>query len=81
MIFIYFCVLIGLLTAFKSLVLKEPNLIYHQGFTLINARLLAKVVLMAEYFKIEKFDNLRNKLLVYPIAFKSAEFCIILMCF
>ena len=79
MIFIYFCVLIGLLTAFKSLVLKEPNLIYHQGFTLINAWLLAKVVLMAEYFKIA--DNLRNKLLVYPIAFKSAEFCIILMCF
>ena len=78
-IFIYFCVLIGLLSVFKSLVLNEQNLFYHQGFTVINAWLLAKVVLVAEYFQVA--DNLRHRPLVYPIIFKSAVFCVILMCF
>ena len=78
-IFIYFCVLIGLFSVFKSLVLNEQNLIYHEGFTIINAWLLAKVVLIAEFFQVA--DNLRHKPLVYPIVFKSAVFCVILMCF
>jgi hypothetical protein len=78
-IFIYFCVLIGLLSVFKSLVLNEDNLLYHRGFTVINAWILAKVVLIAEYFRVG--ENLRHKPLVYPIAFKSAVFCVSLMCF
>jgi len=78
-IVIYFCVLIGLFTIFKSLVLNEPHLIYHDGFVVINAWLLAKVVLIAEYFQVA--DNLRHKPLVYAIVFKSAVFCVILMCF
>ena len=78
-IFIYFCVLIGLFSVFKSLVLNEQNLIYHEGFIIINAWLLAKVVLIAEFFQVA--DNLRHKPLVYPIVFKSAVFCVILMCF
>jgi hypothetical protein len=78
-IVVYFCVLIGLFTVFKSLVLNEPHLIYHGGFVIINAWLLAKVVLIAEYFQVA--DNLRHKPLVYPIVLKSAVFCVILMCF
>ena len=78
-IVIYFCVLIGLFSVFKSLVLNEQNLIYHEGFVIINAWLLAKVVLIAEFFQVA--DNLRHKPLVYPIVFKSTVFCVILMCF
>ena len=78
-IFIYFWVLFGLFSVFRSLVLTEQNLVYHEGFAVINAFLLAKVVLTAEFFQVA--DNLKRKPLVYPIVFKSAVFCVILMCF
>jgi hypothetical protein len=48
-IFIYFWVLLSLF----SLVLNDESLIYHQGFALINALALAKVVLVAEFFMSE----------------------------
>ena len=78
-IFIYFWVLFGLFSVFRSLVLNERNLVYHEGFAVINAFLLAKVVLTAEFFQVA--DNLQRKPLVYPIVFKSAVFCVILICF
>ena len=78
-IFIYFWVLFGLFSVFRSLVLNEQNLVYHEGFAIINAFLLAKVVLTAEFFQVA--DNLQRKPLVYPIVFKSAVFCVILICF
>jgi hypothetical protein len=78
-IVIYFWVLFGLFSVFRSLVLNERNLVYHQGFAIINAFLLAKVVLIAEFFRVA--DNLKNRPLVYPIAFKSAVFSAILICF
>jgi hypothetical protein len=76
---IYFWVLFGLFSVFRSLVLNEKNLVYHEGFAIINAFLLAKVVVTAEFFQVA--ENLRRKPLVYPIVFKSAVFCILLMCF
>ena len=78
-IFIYFWVLFGLFSVYRSLVLTERNLIYHQGFAVINAFLLAKVVLTAEFFQVA--DSLKHKPLVYPIVLKSAVFCAILICF
>jgi hypothetical protein len=78
-IVIYFWLLFGVFTVFRSLVLNEQNLIYHEGFAIINAWLLAKVVLTAEFFQVA--DNLKHKPLIYPIVFKSGVFCVILMCF
>ena len=78
-IVIYFWVLFGLFSVFRSLVLNERNLVYHEGFALINAFLLGKVVLTAEFFRVA--DNFKHKPLVYPIVFKSAVFCVLLMCF
>jgi hypothetical protein len=78
-IFIYFWVLFGLFSVYRSLVLNERNLIYHEGFAVINALLLAKVVLVAEFF--QAANSLKHKPLVYPIVFKSAVFCAILICF
>ena len=52
---------------------------YHEGFSIINAFLLGKVVLTAEFFRVG--DNFKHKPLVYPIVFKSAVFCLLLMCF
>ena len=78
-IVVYFWVLIGVFSVFRSLVLNESNLIYHEGFALVTAFVLAKVVLTAELFGVA--DKLKRKPLVYPITFKSAVFCVILMCF
>jgi hypothetical protein len=78
-IFIYFWVLLGLFSVYRSLVLTERNLIYHEGFAVINAFLLAKVVLVAEFFQLA--NSLKHKPLVYPIVLKSAVFCAVLICF
>jgi len=78
-IFAYFWLLLGLLSVHKSIVLNEPNLIYHQGFAVINAALLAKVILVAEMLHVA--DNLKNKPLIYPTMFKSAIYSIILVSF
>lgn len=78
-IFIYFWVLLSLFSFHKALVLNEENLIYHQGFALLNALALAKVVLVGEIFRVG--DNLENRPLIYPIMAKSAIFAVILICF
>jgi hypothetical protein len=78
-IFIYFWILLSLFSLHKALVLNEESLIYHQGFALINALALAKVVLVAEFFHVG--DKLKNRPLIYPIMFKSAVFAVILICF
>jgi uncharacterized protein (DUF1810 family) len=78
-IFLYLWVLLSVFSLHKALVLNEESLIYHQGFAIINALALAKVVLVAEYF--HAGDNLKNRPLIYPIMFKSAVFAVILMCF
>ncbi len=78
-IFIYFWVLLSLFSLHKALVLNDESLIYHQGFALINALALAKVVLIAEFFHVG--DKLKDRPLIYPITFKSAIIAVILMCF
>lgn len=78
-IFLYLFVLLSLFAFYKALILNEENLIYHQGFALINALALAKVILVGEYF--HAGDNLKNRPLIFPILFKSAVFAVLLVCF
>lgn len=78
-IFIYLWVLLSLFSLHKALILHDESLIYHQGFAVINALALAKVVLIGEMFRVG--DKLKNKPLIYPIMFKSAVFAVLLMCF
>jgi uncharacterized protein (DUF1810 family) len=78
-IFIYLWVLLSVFSLHKAVVLNEESLIYHQGFAIINALALAKVVLVAEYFHVG--DRLKSRPLIYPIMFKSAVFAVILICF
>jgi hypothetical protein len=78
-IFFYLWILLALFAIHKSIVLNEPNLLYHQGFAFINAWLLAKVMLTAEMFHVA--DNLKHKPLIYPIVLKSAVFSILLISF
>jgi hypothetical protein len=76
---LYLWVLLGLFSIHKSLVLNEPNLFWHQGFAIINAWLLAKVMVTAEIFHVA--DNLKHRPLIYPIMFKSAVFAVLLVSF
>lgn len=78
-IFIYLWVLLSLFSFHKALVLNEEYLLYDQGFALINALVLAKVVLIGEFFRFG--DKLTNRPLIYPIIFKSAVFAVLLICF
>jgi hypothetical protein len=78
-IFVYLWALLSLFAVHKALILNEPNLFYHGGFAVINAWLLAKVMLAAEMLHIA--DNLKHKPLIYPIVFKSAVFSLILISF
>jgi hypothetical protein len=75
----YFWLLIGLFTVFKALVLKDQHLFFHEGFAVINAWILAKVVLVAEHLKLG--EKLRDKPLIYPIIFRAALFCLLLIGF
>jgi RND family efflux transporter MFP subunit len=78
-IFLYLFVLLSLFAFYKALILNEQTLIYHQGFALLNALALAKVMLLGEYLHVG--DNLKNKPLIFPILFKSAAFAVLLVCF
>jgi hypothetical protein len=78
-IFAYLWVLLGLFALHKSIVLNEPNLFYHQGFAVINALVLAKILFVAEAFNVA--DNLKHKPLIYPILYKSAVLSLILISF
>jgi hypothetical protein len=78
-IFAYLWVLLGLFAVHRSIVLNEQNLFYHQGFALMNALVLAKVMFIAEALNVA--DDLKHKPLIYPIVYKSAAFSAILISF
>ncbi|KGT79195.1 hypothetical protein MA20_17850 [Bradyrhizobium japonicum] len=78
-IFAYLWVLLGLFALHKSIILNLPDLFYHQGFAVINALVLAKVIYFAEAFNVA--DNLKSRPLVYPITYRSTVFSLMLILF
>lgn len=76
-IFAYLWILLGLFAVHKSIILNEPDPFYNQGFAIINALVLAKVMFIAEAFNVA--DDLKRKPLIYPIVYKSAVFALILI--
>jgi hypothetical protein len=78
-IFAYLWVLLGLFALHKSIILNEPDPFYHQGFAVINALVLAKIMFVAEVFHVA--DDLKHRPLIYPILYKPAVFSLILISF
>jgi hypothetical protein len=77
--FLYLWALFALFALYKSVLLPEEGLIYGQGFAVLNAFVLAKVMLIGDNLHLgENFDT---RPLIYPVLFKSALFAIILICF
>lgn len=79
MIFLYFWVLIGLFVLFRSAVLQEPDLLFHNGFTVVNAWMLAKVTVVVDRFEVA--HSLTRGPLIYPILLKSAALSVLLIGF
>jgi hypothetical protein len=74
---VYLWLLLSLFGLHRSIILNEQSVLYHQGVAFINAWLLAKVMLTAEIFHLA--DILKQKPFIYPIAFKSAVFSMLLI--
>ena len=78
-VFVYLWILLTLFSLHKALIFNEDILTYQQGFALINALALAKIVVVGQSLHVG--DRLRNKPLVYPIVFKAAIFAALLLVF
>jgi len=79
-IFLYLWVVFGLFSIHKSFVLGQRHLNYSEhAFAIINALVFAKVLLIAEDFRLgRRFDR---RPLIYPILYKSFIFTAVLICF
>jgi hypothetical protein len=80
LMFVYLWVVFGLFVMNERLILDEREIAFlPQGFALINAAIMAKVMLVAEDLKLgRRFDHLP---LAYPVFYKSALFALLFIVF
>lgn len=78
---LYLWVVFALLLLHKSVVLAEHNIVdvWSQGFALINALALGKIMVVARYFRLGELGG--NKPLIYPTLFKAAVYALLLAVF
>jgi len=80
-IFVYLFVFLSLFSIYESIILAKHQITYRPyGFALINAWLLAKVILVAEDLRLGGWF-FKDRPLIYPILFKSFVFAVVLICF
>jgi hypothetical protein len=73
----YLWVVFAMLVIYKSVILAEQKIDFEpQGFAIINALALAKVIVVAR--KLHLADQLKDAPLIYPTLLKSASFSILL---
>jgi len=78
--FVYLWVLFGLFALHEKIVLRESGLDFtRQGFALINALVLAKVMLIAEGLGLGR--HLTSRALIYPILLQSFAFTVVFILF
>jgi hypothetical protein len=79
-VFVYLWVFLTVLSLHKAFIFNENILTYQQGFALINALALAKIVVVGQDLRLG--DRLTQNLpLIYTILFKAAVFALITICF
>jgi hypothetical protein len=78
--FVYLWVVIGLFVLNETVILGERHINFTaQGFALINAAVMAKIMLIAEALKLgRRFEHLP---LIYPVVHKSAAFAAVFIAF
>ena len=79
-LFLYLWILFGVFVLHQSIVLREHGIAYSsQGFALINALVLAKVMLVAEDLNLSRWLDRRP--LIYPILHESFLFTVLFIVF
>jgi hypothetical protein len=79
-IFLYLFILFGLFTIHEAIILEQHHIDYtYAGFALVNALILAKVMLVAEDLRLGR--RFEDRPLIYPVLFKSVLFAILFICF
>jgi len=78
---LYLWVILALFQLYRSLLLSEEHMsvVVHQGFAIINALALGKVLLIAKALHLGEW--VEDWPLIYPTLLKSALFTIVLACF
>jgi hypothetical protein len=78
--FVYLWIVFGLFVLNETVILGERHVSFTaQGFALINAAIMAKVMLIAEALKLgRRFEHLP---LIYPVVHKSAAFAAVFIAF
>jgi hypothetical protein len=78
---LYLWVILALFQLYRSLLLREEHVsfVVHQGFAVINALALGKVLLIAKALHLGEW--IEDWPLIYPTLLKSALFTIVLACF
>ena len=80
LIFLYLWVILGLFVLEQSVTLAKQNINYSaQGFAVINAFVLAKVMLVAEDLKLG--HRFKDRSLIYPVLYKACVFAILFIVF
>ena len=78
---LYLWVILALFQLYRSVLLKEEHVsfVVHQGFAIINALALGKVLLIAKALHLGEWID--DWPLIYPTLLKSALFTVVLACF
>src|SRR5262245_10183474 len=78
---LYLWVILALFQLYRSMLLAEEHMsvVVHQGFAIINALALGKVLLIAKALHLGEW--VEDWPLIYPTLLKSALFTIVLACF
>lgn len=76
---LFFALFFALFGTYKRLILGEYAISYvHYGYSLVEAAILSKVILLGESFKLgQRFDGeCDEKPLIYPVAYKTVLFSV-----
>ena len=77
--FIYLWILFGLFSLHKAIIFEPGHLVPRLGFACFNALIMAKVMLLADDFRVgERFHFQR---LIFSILFKAASFSFVMVVF
>lgn len=77
---LYLWVLLGLFTVYRRLIVAESGISYlHYGIALIEALVIAKVVLIGRLFGFSR--RFEDRALIFPVIYKSVLFGVLVMLF
>ncbi len=77
---LYLWAMLALFNFHKTIVLEQNHIDYQsQGFAIVNALILAKVMLVAEGLRLG--NRFKDHPLIYAVLYKSFAFAVVLVCF